>query len=95
MASLVDVPLLQRLANEWPQSMNRGDARQFEFRRVLLVLGEARFMRRFIERESGDEANAGWASDCRPIPIKRSSRSRIIEVLHSLWTVRENVLFLS
>jgi asparagine synthase (glutamine-hydrolysing) len=47
--SLIDIPLLRSLLDAWPARPR--DANQtFSYRRLLIVLGAARFMRRFLER---------------------------------------------
>jgi asparagine synthase (glutamine-hydrolysing) len=44
--SLIDVPLLRSLLVEWPAQL-RDASQTFSYRRLLIVMGAARFMRRF------------------------------------------------
>ncbi len=47
--SLFDVPLLRSLVEGWPSRLH-DTGQTFSYRRLLTVIGAARFMRRFLRR---------------------------------------------
>jgi asparagine synthase (glutamine-hydrolysing) len=48
MGSLVDIPLLQNLMRRWPSQVSNA-SEIFLYRRLLIIVSSARFVRRFIE----------------------------------------------
>ncbi len=52
--ALIDIPLLRSLLDAWPVRL-QGASQTFSYRRFLMAIGAARFMRRFLERTSSSD----------------------------------------